>query len=606
MAWTGESLSRLAFRKGFVGTLATCAALVVALPAGAAQKGGTPGAKTGPVAGAAPPVAAQGAPPGADQARLTDPAPAKQPEPQPQAPPPPAEDQRAPAEPPAGEKETGGQDEAPAREPSRADADAEQPSPIAGSAPAPRARRFEIRTVENTAPEPASPPGEERADRDGARANGGGEERAQRPARRRPPAAVRGVVRSAAPAPPATGSSPIAAVADGEGNASTASRPRAEVVEPEQPLPVRIVPRQLRQIVEVVPAGLWAALAALGLLALALALSSWLTTRRARRLKRQREALLEEVGVLQAALLPKVADDVPASVAYLPAAGERAGGDFYDAFALADGSTGVILGEVAPAGRESLARTTFVRYTLRAYLEAGMSPREVVKVGSQALSEHLEAGFAAVTVATYERESGRLTFATAGHAPPLVVGGEPFEPVIACSSPPLGLDEPTGLRQTTITLTAGAVACLYSRGLTESRRGERPLGVETLAAELRALPPDADAGALLERIEARGGDLTADMAVCLLRAPAEAPVAGPRVEELEVDEREVGDSLELFLRACGVPLPEVPGVLREAGEAARREGTATVRVRLTDFRPGVDVVPGNLVRLEDRRAAALF
>jgi hypothetical protein len=49
---------------------------------------------------------------------------------------------------------------------------------------------------------------------------------------------------------------------------------------------------------------------------------------------------------------------------------------------------------------------------------------------------------------------------------------------------------------------------------------------------------------------------------------------------------------------------EVPGILREAGEAARREGSATVRVRSGDFRPGVDVVPGNLVRLSERRRSA--
>ena len=44
--------------------------------------------------------------------------------------------------------------------------------------------------------------------------------------------------------------------------------------------------------------------------------------------------------------------------------------------------------------------------------------------------------------------------------------------------------------------------------------------------------------------------------------------------------------------------------LRVAGGAARREGSATVRVRMNEFRPGVDVVPGNVVRLEERRRAA--
>ncbi len=89
-----------------------------------------------------------------------------------------------------------------------------------------------------------------------------------------------------------------------------------------------------------------------------------------------------------------------------------------------------------------------------------------------------------------------------------------------------------------------------------------------------------------------------------LVAPRRPERQEPR-EELEVDdEHEVGDTLERFLRACGVPLGDVPGVLREAGEAARREGSVTVRVRADGFRPGVDVVTGNFVRLPERRRAA--
>jgi hypothetical protein len=352
-----------------------------------------------------------------------------------------------------------------------------------------------------------------------------------------------------------------------------------------------------------VPAELWAALGVLALLALALAVSSWVTARRARRLHRQRQALLQEVGVLQAALLPVVPADVPASVAYRPVAGERAGGDFYDAFALADGTTAVILGEAPASGREALARTTFIRYTLRAFLEAGLTPREVVKVGSESLAEHLESGFATVTVAVHDPASGRLTYASAGQPPPVVAGPQAYEPVTACSAPPLGVGERTGSRQTTFTLTAGSSACLYTRGVVEARADGALMGVDKLKAELAALPAEAGAEELLDRIAARSDEIGDDMAVCLLRAPEGAPTTGVRIEELEVDEREVGDSLEHFLRACGVPLAEVPGVLREAGEAARREGSANVRVRLNDFRPGVDVIPGNLVRLEERRRA---
>jgi hypothetical protein len=225
----------------------------------------------------------------------------------------------------------------------------------------------------------------------------------------------------------------------------------------------------------------------------------------------------------------------------------------------------------------------------------------VVKVGSEALAEHLDSAFTTVTIAVHDPQSGRFTYATAGHAPPLVTGPDAFEPVTACSAPPLGIGTVTGLRQTSFTLTEGSAVCLFTRGVSDATAEGRALGAETLQRLLDELPPHADAETLLDQVVTAADDVSQDMAVCLLRAPEGAPQAGARVEELEVDEHEVGDSLERFLRACGVALAEVPGVLRQAGEAARREGSATVRVRLNDFRPGVDVVPGNLVKLEERR-----
>ncbi len=328
---------------------------------------------------------------------------------------------------------------------------------------------------------------------------------------------------------------------------------------------------------------------------------------RARRLRRQRAELLDEVGLLQAALLPAVPADAPVSVAYRPADGAAAGGDFYDAFTLADGRTGIILGDVSGHGRDALARTTFVRYTLRAYLEAGLEPREVLKVGAAALADHLDGGFATVTVAIHDAVTGRFVYASAGHPPPIVIGGdEPFEAVTACSAPPLGIDETTGFRQSAFTLTAGARACLHTDGVVEARVDGRLLGAGRLERAGAALPPDAGAEDLLDAVAQMADEIPDDMAVCLVTAAPDAAAAGPRIEELEVEEQDVGDSLERFLRACGVALADVPGILREAGEAARREGSATVRVRMGDFRPGVDVVPANVAHLGERRGAARF
>ena len=356
--------------------------------------------------------------------------------------------------------------------------------------------------------------------------------------------------------------------------------------------PTSVVTRTVHDIVRVIPAPLKALLAGMGVLLLATIAGWTLVTIRARRLNRQRRELLTEVGLLQAALLPEVPDRVgplAVSVAYRPADGPAAGGDFYDVFEMEDGRVGIVLGDVAGHGRDALARTALLRYTLRAYLDTGLEPRTALRLAGETL-EHNMSSFATAVVATFDPQTSTLTYSCAGHPPPILLGPVGHAPVTACAAPPIGVGTPTGQRQTTEVLPAGTVVCFFTDGLAEARLHGTLLGRGRLLSLLRDLGPEATAPELIQRVRRDVHHTPDDMAACVLRplvSPADLDVT--RTEELEL--REGGeDVLRRFLEACDVPAEQIDLLIRDSGARAEDYGEAVVRVKLGDAKPQVSVV----------------
>jgi stage II sporulation SpoE-like protein len=350
---------------------------------------------------------------------------------------------------------------------------------------------------------------------------------------------------------------------------------------------VSVVTRTVHDIVQAVPGPVKAAIGAMAALLLA-AIAAWATAiMRARRLRKHRGQLLQEVGLLQAALLPEVPERIgplAASVAYRPADGPGAGGDFYDVFQLEDGKVGLVLGDVAGHGRDALARTALLRYTLRAYLETGLEPRIAMRLAGETLEHDLGSGFATAAVALYDPELGTLTFSCAGHPPPILLGPPAHDPVTACSAPPIGVGERTGVRQTTVALPVGSVACFFTDGLAEARVDGELFGRERLASLIEELNGDISAPALLESIRTEVHHMPDDMAACVLRPVAPANAAdqpNERIEELEL--REGGErDLRRFLAACGIAPVEIGDLVRSANARAADYGGAIARVRLAE------------------------
>jgi hypothetical protein len=432
--------------------------------------------------------------------------------------------------------------------------------------------------------------------------------RAARRTAKRPSAAVLSATASASPllaaqasagATPSAGAKRSRAVGHAKGQSSQAA-----------------LVKTFTKIVGVVPTPVRILIGGLILLALLLGVRSLFSGVRTRRLVRQRGQLLEDVGLLQAALLPVPParlGPVATSVAYRPADGPGAGGDFYDVFALEGGEIAVIVGDVSGHGREALPHTALLRFTVRAYLEAGLSPRRALQTAGNVLDRQLAGSFATVIAATYNPRARTLTYASAGHPPPIVlgeqcddaetpVGGEraarALELVTSCSAPPIGAGVPTGTRQTVVSIAGATRLCFHTDGVTEARIEEQLFGAERLAAALSGLPGEADASALLDRVAERTDVRPDDMAACLLRVHDGHGAPAVALEQLELSrELLAGGRVERFLLDCGVEQAEVESIVHDARERLQRaERVMLELVPAADRPPIISLIDDNVIR----------
>jgi serine phosphatase RsbU (regulator of sigma subunit) len=416
--------------------------------------------------------------------------------------------------------------------------------------------------------------------------------------------------KSARPRAPATAPAALAGGFARSGTSRSAARLGAgsthkRAARAGRPLPLTTT---ITRIVDVVPTPVRVLIAALLALALALAVRSRVSALRTRRLQRQRVELLEDVGLLQTALLPVPParlGPVGSTVAYKPAAGPGAGGDFYDVFALEHGELAVIVGDVSGHGREALPHTALVRFTLRAYLEAGLSPREAVQKAGIVLERQLGDQFATVVAATYNPRERVLVYACAGHPPPLVrgtaAGAGVLQPVTVCSSPPIGVGMRTGTRQTAVSVPGRSQVCFYTDGVTEARVGHELFGAERLLATLAELGPQATASGILDSVVGQADSRADDMAACLLGVEGGDGTPTVLVDELELDAEQAASArTERFLRACGVPSGETVEVLRAARTALARADTVVLELHRAEGSPRVALRRDHLSYLHAR------
>lgn len=293
---------------------------------------------------------------------------------------------------------------------------------------------------------------------------------------------------------------------------------------------------------------------------------------------------------LQRALLP---DRLPHpgtqhfDAAYLPGAEEAiVGGDWYDAFSLPDGRIAVSIGDVAGHGLRAAIVMGEVRQAFRAAALNPKSPSLVLERANTIMNMRANPVMVTAIFGIIDPTTSTLTYAVAGHPPPVLGMPDGTVQRLPADGIPLGIADTIDARDWTFTLPSGSIIAFYTDGLIEYSRdviaGEERL-LEAMRAEVFE-PSATPARSLLRRIFAttKNTDDVAALVVRIGEPPSNdfvfdftaIPIAVPLVRRallryaarLRLDDNAVFALItsvgEATANAVEHAYPEAPGIVR--------------------------------------------
>ena len=210
---------------------------------------------------------------------------------------------------------------------------------------------------------------------------------------------------------------------------------------------------------------------------------------------------------LQRAILPLPDQpfDVPGlqvAMRYLPASRDsRVGGDWYITAPMPTGQVLVAIGDVAGHGLAAAAGMARLRGALTGLAITGSPPDRLVGWLNDLVHTVAPEHTASVVAGYFDPATRRLTWAQAGHPPPVLVRGPAARPL----EPPQGIllgAAKEDYQDARLDLLPGDLVLLYSDGLIERR--DRPLdeGLATLCAAVRGVgDPEQAIAAALQALE---------------------------------------------------------------------------------------------------------
>jgi serine phosphatase RsbU (regulator of sigma subunit)/putative methionine-R-sulfoxide reductase with GAF domain len=166
----------------------------------------------------------------------------------------------------------------------------------------------------------------------------------------------------------------------------------------------------------------------------------------------------------------------------------QVGGDFYDVFNLPNNRLGLFIADVADKGVPAALFMALTRTLVRATVSETESPAEALRrVNELLLPDTRQGMFVTAVYAVLDMESNMLTYANAGHNPPLWMKRAGIIERLTRTGVALGASEEARFTERAIQFDDGDSLLLYTDGLTESFNNDGDLyGEERLMQAILA------------------------------------------------------------------------------------------------------------------------
>lgn len=223
------------------------------------------------------------------------------------------------------------------------------------------------------------------------------------------------------------------------------------------------------------------------------------------------ESDLELSQKVQQALLPQATPRIQGvEIAAYSQPARIVGGDYFDFVRMKSGLHAIVIADVMGKGMPASMLMASLQASLRIIAPESTQPAEVVARLNQLFCHNIRlTKFVTVFLGAYDERTRTLTYANAGHNPPLIhrVNGT-IEPLLPTGAA-IGLIEQATFEQAAVVLHDGDRVLLYTDGVVESMNGcTEQFGQERLEQLLREQPgvPSRELiGTLKQRLQAFSG-----------------------------------------------------------------------------------------------------